>query len=78
MTPANTRLVPTMADSSGDLPFLYSCAMLSESTIASSIKIPIAISKAIIDIMLMVTPNITIIAMPPRNEMGNPKATQNV
>ena len=38
-----------MADSTGVLPFLYSCAMLSESTIASSIKIPIAISKAIIN-----------------------------
>jgi len=52
--------------------------MLSDKTIASSIKIPIAISSATREIILMVMPNITIMARPPRNEIGRPNATQKV
>jgi len=45
---------------------------------ASSMRIPIAISSAIMEIILMVTPNSTIMARPPKKEIGKPIETQKV
>ena len=63
---------------SGVSPFRYSCSMLSEITIASSIRIPMAMSRATMDIMLMVMPSRLITMSPPMNEIGKPSATQKV
>ena len=70
--------MPATAASSGDLPRAYSLATLSATTMASSIRMPIAISSPTIEIMLMLTPSTFMTTRPPMNDTGSPITIQNV
>ncbi len=67
---------PSMAASSGVSPSSMRRKVFSPTTIASSTTMPSTTMSANMVIMFMLTPNQAATAMPPRNEMGMPRAVQ--